>query len=249
MFWLINSTITSVVSYTSVLLRLRLYEPKHILIPTHVEVEILQRAHTVRVKTGLCKWTVKDHSFIQNAADTKVWTQSETVSKDTWAKRQITSLTFDRNIFPSSANLYTARMALFTLWQCVFKYKYRSLHVVHWILGRGSLILSVVGSLQFRLNHLEIVILHTEQWQRIHHYTFTPFLPYREEIVIVVKVTLTLIKWFDCQPIFKLVSHQSHPWRECICSENSLEMTVFVCSAPQLHRHCILCEWLNNITY
>lgn len=49
LFWLINSTITSVVytSYTSVLLRLRLYEPKHILIPTHVEVEILQQAHAV----------------------------------------------------------------------------------------------------------------------------------------------------------------------------------------------------------
>lgn len=49
LFWLINCTITSVVytSYTSVLLRLRLYEPKHILIPTHVEVEILQQAHTV----------------------------------------------------------------------------------------------------------------------------------------------------------------------------------------------------------
>lgn len=61
LFWLINSTITSVVytSYTSVLLRLRLYEPKHILIPTHVEVEILQRAHTVEVKTVLCRLTVK----------------------------------------------------------------------------------------------------------------------------------------------------------------------------------------------
>ena len=57
LFWLIKSTITSVVytSYTSVLLRLRLYEPKHILIPTHVEVEILQRAHTLRVKTVLGK--------------------------------------------------------------------------------------------------------------------------------------------------------------------------------------------------
>lgn len=49
LFWLINSTNRSVVyiSYTSVLLRLRLYEPKHILIPTHVEVEILQQAHTL----------------------------------------------------------------------------------------------------------------------------------------------------------------------------------------------------------
>lgn len=62
MFWLINSTITSVVytSYTSVLLRFRLYEPKHILIPTHMEVEILQQAHTVFVKTlVLCQSTVK----------------------------------------------------------------------------------------------------------------------------------------------------------------------------------------------
>lgn len=52
LFWLINSTITSVVytSYTSVLLRLRLYEPKHILIPTHAEVEILQRTNAVRLK-------------------------------------------------------------------------------------------------------------------------------------------------------------------------------------------------------
>lgn len=57
LFWLINSTITNVVymSYTSVLFRLRLYEPKNILFPTHVEVEILQRAHAVRVKTVLCK--------------------------------------------------------------------------------------------------------------------------------------------------------------------------------------------------
>lgn len=48
LFWLINSTITSVVytSYTSVLLRLRLNEPKHILIQTRMEVEILQQAHT-----------------------------------------------------------------------------------------------------------------------------------------------------------------------------------------------------------
>lgn len=55
-FGLIHCTITSVVytSYTSVLLRLRLYEPKHILIPTHVEVEILQQAHTVGVKTVSC---------------------------------------------------------------------------------------------------------------------------------------------------------------------------------------------------
>lgn len=56
LFWLINSTITRVVytSYTSVLLSLRLYESKHILIPTRVEVEILQQAHTVKVKTVLC---------------------------------------------------------------------------------------------------------------------------------------------------------------------------------------------------
>lgn len=55
LFWLINSTIKSVVytSYTSVLLRSRLYEPKHILIPTHVEVEILQQVHTVNI-TVLC---------------------------------------------------------------------------------------------------------------------------------------------------------------------------------------------------
>lgn len=72
LFWLINSTITSVVytSYTSVLLRLRLYEPKHILIPTPVEVEILQQAHTVYVKNSIVSKNSKDYSFFQ--ADTKV---------------------------------------------------------------------------------------------------------------------------------------------------------------------------------
>lgn len=37
--------------------------------------------------------------------------------------------------------------------------------------------------------------------------------------------TLTLIKWSVCQPVFKLVSHQSHLLCQCICSENSLDST------------------------
>ena len=65
-------------------------KPKHILIPTHVEVEILQRAHTAGVTTVSCPWTVRVDSVIQSAADTQVWTESETVcelfQKDKWAE-------------------------------------------------------------------------------------------------------------------------------------------------------------------
>lgn len=64
LFWLTNSTITSVV-YTSVLLRLRIQEPQHILIQTHMEVEILQQAHS------LASINRKENPFTKTTDDTK----------------------------------------------------------------------------------------------------------------------------------------------------------------------------------
>lgn len=153
LFWLRNSTITRVVytSYTSVLLSLRLYESKHILIPTRVEVEILQQAHTVKVKTVLCLWTVKIIVLLKMLLTPKYepnlklemiplfpWTSEpieifppqhvplETFQQQMLLKRWL-SLRFD-----TVSNINTT---------CT------SLHVVHCSLKRGTLILSAIGSM------------------------------------------------------------------------------------------------------
>lgn len=138
LFWLINSTITSVVytSYTSVLLRFRLYEPKHILIPTHMEVEILQQAHTVFVKTVvLCQSTVKIMLSFKLLPTPECELNLKLVAnyfvfRKTREPNLKTSLRFDQEIPPHPVPMETFKtanapktMALFTLWQFL-KYKY-----------------------------------------------------------------------------------------------------------------------------
>lgn len=97
-------------------------------------------------------------------------------------------------------------------------------------LGRGTLSLMMTISTQPMENHC---LAESSDWKYIiigsFHADLTEIIQNIEEIVIVA-VIFTLIKWFVCQTIFKLISHQSHLCCKCICLKD-----LFHFSASQLH--------------